>query len=142
MLPLLVDTARAMHDIYWVQAVGPRDSVLGTIKDSLLSRLAEVNVGPSDRMDNNAWFVPGVGVKPVGANFYPRDMSKAEFERATAVGGKRADSLKSLYTMIRRDRSGALTAVPYSQFFAAPNQAAAAKLRQAALLAEDAGLRR
>ena len=54
MPPLLVDAARAMHDIYRVQAVGPRDSVLGMIKNPLSSRLAEVNVGPWDWLDNNA----------------------------------------------------------------------------------------
>jgi len=142
MLPLLIDAAREMHDIFWVQVIGPRDSVLGSIRDSSTRRLAEVQVGPWDREDGNAPFVPGVGAKPAGANFYPRDMTKAEFERAVQGGGARADSLKSWYTMIRRDASGALTVIPYSRFFAASNQRAAAKLRAAAALADDAGLRR
>jgi hypothetical protein len=142
MLPLLVDAAREMHDIYWTQAVGPRDSVLATIADPTSKRLAEVNVGPWDRLDDNVPFVPGVGAKPAGANFYPRDMTKAELEKAVAGGGAHADSLKSPYTMVRRDASGALSAIPYSRFFAAANARAAAKLRQASALADDAGLRR
>ena len=142
MLPLLVSAAREMHGIYWIQAVGPRDSVLGTITDPAARRLAEVNVGPWDRLDGNVPFVDGVGPKPAGANFYPRDMTKAEFERAVAVGGARADSLRSLYTMIRRDASGALVALPYSTYFAAANRRAAGSLRAAAALAHDAGLRR
>ena len=142
MLPLLVDAAREMHGIYWVQAAGPRDSVLATIADAVSYRLAEVNVGPWDRLDNNIPFIPGVGAKPAGANFYPRDMARAEFERAVAQGGKHADSLKSLYTMVRRDPSGALTSIPYSRFFASANVRAAAKVRQAAALAEDQGLRK
>ncbi|MDB4899458.1 MAG: Zn-dependent hydrolase [Gemmatimonadetes bacterium] len=141
MLPLLVDAARLMHGIYWTQAVGDRDSVLASIADPVTRRLAEVNVGPWDRLDDNAPFVPGVGAKPRGANFYPRDMTREEFERATQSGGARADSLKSLYTMIRRDAQGRLTALPYSTYFAA-NRDAAAKVRADAALAEDAGLRR
>jgi hypothetical protein len=141
MLPLLVDAAREMHGIYWIQAVGDRDSVLATIADSTARRLADINVGPWDRLDGNVPFVPGVGPKPAGANFYPRDMSKVEFERAVQGGGVHADSLKSLYTMVRRDASGALTAIPYSTFFSA-NKRAAAKVAQAAALARDPELRR
>ena len=142
MLPLLIDAAREMHDIYWQQVIGPRDSVLARITDPAAKQLAEVNVGPWDRLDNNVPFVAGVGTKPAGANFYSRDMTKAEFEKAIAAGGKHADSLKSLYTMVRRDASGALTAIPYSRYFSAANTRAAAKVRQAAALAEDPGLRR
>ena len=142
MLPLLVDAAREMHDIYWVQAVGPRDSVLGAISDPMTKKLAEVNVGPWDRLDSNVPLLPGVGAKPHGANFYPRDMTKEEFERAVASGGAKSDSLKSLYTMVRRGAGGSLTAIPYSRYFAAAHSRAASKVRQAAVFAEDPGLRR
>ena len=142
MLPLLIDAAREMHGIYWVQAVGPRDSVLASIADPVARQLAEVNVGPWDRLDANVPFVAGVGAKPAGANFYPRDMTRAEFEAATKTPDARSASLKSLYTMVRRAPDGSLTAIPYSKYFAGPNDRAAVKLRQAAALAEDAGLRR
>ena len=142
MLPLLVDAAREMHGIYWEQVIGPRDSVMSKIADPVSHEFAEVNVGPWDRLDNNSPFIPGVGTKPHGANFYPRDMTKEEFERAVASGGAKADSLKSLYTMVRRNSSGALVAIPYSRMFAGPNARAATKLRAAAALADDAGLRR
>ncbi len=142
MLPLLVDAAREMHDIYWQQVIGPRDSVMSKIADPASHEFAEVNAGPWDRLDNNTPFIPGVGTKPHGANFYPRDMTKEEFERAVASGGPKADSLRSLYTMVRRNASGALVAIPYSRMFAGPNGRAAAKLRTAATFAEDAGLRR
>lgn len=142
MLPLLIDAAREMHAIYWQQAYGNRDSLLRSIPDADTRRLVEINVGPWDRLDDNASFVAGVGPKFAGANFYPHDMTKAEFERAVQGGGARADSLKSLYTMIRRDASGQLVVIPYSRFFSASNARAAAKLREAAALADDAGLRR
>ena len=142
MLPLLVDAAREMHGIYWEQAFGSRDSLLRNVPQADLRRLVEINVGPWDRLDDNAPFVPGVGAKPRGANFYPRDMTKEEFERAVATGGPRADSLKSLYTMVRRGAAGSLIAIPYARHFAAANERAAFKLRQAASFAEDPALRR
>ncbi len=142
MLPLLVAAAREMHGIFWEQAIGPRDSVLSTITDASERALAEVTVGPWDRLDGNVPFVRGAGRKPDGANFYPRDMTKNEFAQAVSSGGARADSLKSLYTMVRRGAAGSLVSVPYSRYFAAPNARAAAKLREAAMLADDAGLKR
>ena len=142
MLPVLIEAARAMHDVFWAQSYGNRDSLLSTIRDPLEREFAIINVGPWDRLDNNAPFIAGVGPKPEGANFYPRDMPKAEFEAAVAAGGPRADSLKSLYTMVRRDASGRLIAIPYHVAFAQQHRQAALKLREAAALAEDAGLRR
>jgi hypothetical protein len=142
MLPLLIDAARAMHDAFWMQSYGNRDSLLSGILDPLARRFAELNVGPWDRLDNNAPFIAGVGQKPDGANLYPRDMTKAEFEAAVAAGGARADSLKSLYTIVRRDATGRLIAIPYHVAFAPQHRLAAMRLQEAALLAEDAGLRR
>lgn len=142
MIPLLIDAAREMDGIFWQQAYGDRDALLRTIADPKVRRFAEINYGPWDRLDDNAPFVPGAGAKPDGSNLYPRDLTKAEFERAVAAGGARADSLRSLYTLVRRDAGGALVAVPYHVAFAAPTQRAAAKLREAAALADDAGLKR
>ena len=59
---------------------------------------------------------------------------------ATAIDGGAA--LRSLYTVVRRDSAGGLVAVPYHQAFADASRRAAAKLREAAGLAEDPGLRK
>ena len=56
MLPLLIDAAREMHAIYWIQAFGSRDSLLRNIPQADARRLAEINVGPWDRLDGNAPF--------------------------------------------------------------------------------------
>jgi len=142
MLPLLVDAAREMNGIYWMQAYGNGDSLMRSLSDPAARELADINFGPWDRLDNNVPFVAGVGPKPAGANFYPHDMTRAEFERAVAAGDARADSLKSLYTMVRRGADGSLEALPYSRFFGPANERAATKLRAAAALAENAGLKR
>ena len=131
MLPLLVDAARAMDPIFWMESYGARDALMARITDPSARRLADINFGPWDRLDDNAPFVAGFGRKPDGANYYPSDMTKAEFETAVAAGGARADSLKSLYTVVRRDAAGKLYAIPFHTIFAAQHQLAASKLREA-----------
>lgn len=140
MIPLLIDAADAMNEIFWAEAYGNRDSLVGTVTDPAMREYVMINYGPWDRLDGNAPFVPGVGAKPEGANFYPRDMTKAEFD--SAATGEAGDSLRSLYTLVRRDSAGRLTAVPYHVAFSGPVQAAAAKLREAAAIAEAPGLKR
>jgi len=142
MIPLLIEAAEVMDGLFWRQAWGDRDSLLAALGETDLGRYARINYGPWDRLAGNAPFVPGVGPKPAGSGFYPADMTREEFERATATPGPRADSLRSLYTMVRRGADGGLTPVPYHVVFAAELAVASGKLREAAALAEDAGLRR
>ena len=142
MIPLLIDAARSMDAIYWRQAYGNRDSLLRSIQDPGTRRYAEINYGPWDRLDGNAPFVEGVGPKPEGAGFYPRDMTKEEIEAAVAKSSTLGKALRSQYTVVRRDSAGGLIAVPYHVAYADEIAPAAAKLREAAALAEDAGLRR
>lgn len=136
MLPILIRAAQIMDQLFWYQAYGDRDSLLNALTDPALKRFAEINYGPWDRLDGDKPFVPGVGPKPLGANFYPRDMTKAEFEKAR-LKGKRGQ-----YTFIRRDAQGALKVVPYHQLLKRQLDKAAAYLRQAAALAADPGFKR
>jgi hypothetical protein len=142
MIPLLIDAARWMDSIYWREAYGNRDSLLQSLGDANLRRYAEINYGPWDRLDNNAPFVEGVGPKPKGAGFYPADLSKEELEAAASKEAAAGKALRSQYTIVQRDSIGALTAVPYHQVFAPYLTPAIAKVREAAALAEDPGLRR
>ncbi|MBW3628682.1 MAG: Zn-dependent hydrolase [Gemmatimonadetes bacterium] len=142
MIALLIDAAVAMDEIFWIQAYGDRQQLLDDIEDPATEQFALINYGPWDRLAGNEPFLPGVGPKPAGSNFYPRDVTRAEMEREIASGGARADSLRSLYTLVRRDQAGRLTAIPYHVAFRRQNEWAAARLRQAAELADDRGLRR
>ncbi len=142
MLPLLIQAAQEMDTIFWRQVYSPRDSLLGAIGDPGMRRYVLINYGPWDRLDGNRAFVSGVGARPPGAEFYPRDMSKDEFKRAAGASSAAGNALRGLYTLVRRDSAGGLRAVPYHEAFAEPSRRAAAKLREAAALAEDPGLRR
>ncbi|MGB7903338.1 MAG: hypothetical protein WCF43_01510 [Steroidobacteraceae bacterium] len=137
MLGLFIDAADVMDGLFWRQAYGDRRSLLASLAGHAQQRrFAELNYGPWDRLADNAAFVPGVGPKPPGAQFYPRDMSKEEFERANLPDSR------SEYTVLRRDARGALKTVPYHVEHQAEIEKAARLVEQAAALAEDPGLKR
>ena len=138
MVSLFIEAAQSMDGIFWEQAYGNRDSLLQTVKNPQRRRFVEINYGPWDRLDNNEPFIDGVGSKPPGANYYPEDMTKAEFEQAAQTN----EALDDLYTMVRRLPDGSLTALPYHQFFAASMETAAMRLRDAADLAQNESVAR
>ncbi|HVZ47174.1 MAG TPA: hypothetical protein VG916_00190 [Gemmatimonadaceae bacterium] len=143
MVPLLVDAARAMDPAFRRQSYPAYDSLMAATTDSLTRQYIAINYGPWDRLASDSPFVAGVGPKPAGASFYPADMTKDEFEKAVAAGPRaHADSLKALYTIVKRATGGGFDAVPYHVAFKEYHEAASAKLRAAAALAEDAGLRK
>ena len=113
------------------------------ITDPDARELADINFGPWDRLDNNAPFVPGVGREAGGRELLPARHDQGRVRARGGRGGAHADSLKSLYTMVRRERR-AVHCTPFPTRATSPprTQRAAAKLREAAALAEDAGLRR
>ena len=138
MIPLLIEAAKLMDDCFWYEAYGDKQAktaLLAGATDDARSYIA-LNYGPWDRLDDNKPFLPGIGEKPAGANFYPRDMTLEEFEAANLAGKD------SLYTFLRRDPAGKLITVPYRDVFKAQTTAAAELLEQCADLAPSPGLKR
>lgn len=132
MIGLLIDASQIMDDLFWKQAYGDDyESWLGSIGVAETRLFADQNYGPWDRLDGLKPFIEAVGPKPLGANFYPRDMSKEEFE-AAFLPGKAGD-----YSLIRRNAAGELMLIPYHVAYAAELRAAADLLHQAADLAES-----
>lgn len=136
MIPLLIEAAKIMDTLFWYEAYGERQEILQDLQDDAMREYFAINYGPWDRLNDNEPFVAGVGPKPAGANFYPQDMTKEEFEAADV-----ADKA-SLYTFLRRDEAGALYTIPYHEQFSEQVARAADLLRQAAALTEDAEVRR
>ena len=79
MIPLLIEAAQEMDKVFWKQAYGDKNELLSKL-DEKTRKFAVINYGPWDRLDGNTSFVEGIGEKPVGANFYPKNMTKEEFE--------------------------------------------------------------
>jgi hypothetical protein len=135
-LALLFEVAKIMDELFWLQASGPKDAFLARIQDESAKKFAMINYGPWDRLGDNKSFIAGIGEKPAGANFYPTDMTKEEFE-AYADPNK-----SSLYTIIRRNADGSLRTIWYHDAYKPKLAQAAELMKQAAALAEDAGLKK
>ena len=136
MLPLLFEAATIMHDIYWVEAFGDREALLNSIEDKNTKKFAIINYGPWDRLDGNKPFIESYGAKPKGANFYPADMTKEEFESYDD------ENKASLYTLIRRDEDGTLKTIWYHDAFKEQTEKAAELIKKASELVEEAGLKK
>jgi peptidase M49-like protein len=101
-----------------------------------------INDGPWSRLDSNEPFIAGVPrEKPPHANFYPDDITKDEFNSwlAGLPGFEKAKATGYFYT-IRRDQSGRLMSVPYSEEYREFLEPAAKLLRDAAALTTNATL--
>ncbi len=136
MLPLFFEAADIMHDIFWQQAYGDKAALLDTIEDSYLKKYAMLNYGPWERLNGNKPFIASAGPKPDGANFYPGDMTKEEFDALDNP------AKNSQYTLLRRDEAGNLIVIPYFEAYANEVKKAADLLQKAAALAEDEGFKK
>lgn len=135
MIPLLIETAEIMDELFWIQAYGDKNELLTKIEDSNLIKYTKINYGPWDRLNGNTPFIENIGPKPAGANLYPKDITKEDLENA-------GENYTGLYSMVRRDEKGTLEAIPYSEFFGDQLTIAASKLQQAANLAKDPGFKK
>ncbi|MFM1931523.1 MAG: hypothetical protein RL226_826, partial [Bacteroidota bacterium] len=135
MIPILIQAGEIMNDLFWQESFGVRDTLLAGCKDEQLLQYVHANYGPWDRLNNNTSFIAEYGEKPAGAQFYPLDMTKEEFEAWN-------DPFKtSLYTMVRRDSTGALTSVFYHEYFAEEVSKVASLLREAATITSNASFK-
>ena len=136
MIPLLIEAGEIMNELFWYEAYGDKEALMGKIEDSRLKAYATINYGPWDRLDGNSSFVAGIGKKPDGANYYPPDMTKEEFELADI------ENKTSLYNFIRRDDDGKLYAIPYHEQFKEQVTKVSNILKKASELADDPGLKK
>jgi Peptidase family M49 len=148
----LVQASRILDDIflnqYWsgnpaLYARLQRDSsVLGKAR----LRYFWINKSPWSALDEFKPFLSGVPPrKPEGANFYPEDMSKQQFESwAGSLPQKEQEAAKGFFTVIRwKDSSHReLTSIPYSEEYKDELTRVAGLLREAADLTENPTLQK
>lgn len=130
------EASRLVDEIFWLQAFGEKESILDTVKGNAAKKFVKINYGPWDRLDGNKPFIDGFGEKPKGANFYPTNMTKDEFE------GWDSDEKTSEYTLIRRDENGQLASVPYHIAYKDRIDKIVKLLEQSAQLAENRQLKK
>lgn len=134
----LIGAAQIMDRLFWRQSCCLRDQFLTTIDDPQVREFARINYGPWDRLNGNEPFVEGTPAKPDGAGFYPADMTREEL----AMADLPAQWKRSPYALISRTQYGDLSIVPYHVNFGRDLQEAAALLREAASLSDNASFSR
>jgi hypothetical protein len=102
--------------------------------------LFNIMFGPFDRLENDEPFI-GTEKKPIGANFYPEDMTKEEFENWIKQNTQDEKLFTSEFTVIRR-QNGKLVAIPYSEYYKEPLTKISNLLKEAAEYADNPSLKK
>ncbi len=132
MLGKLIDASKIMDELFWRQAFGENKAAfLAKINDEKVQKFADINYGPWDRLNGDQVFLSGYQDKALGAEFYPRDITKEELNKAIV------EDKTGLYSVIKRDEKGKLYSVAYSIEYAQELEKAAKLLREASTLADD-----
>lgn len=102
-----------------------------------------LNKGAWSELDHDSVFVDGApSAKPAGANYYPEDMTKEEFENwAKNLSSNDREKAHGFFYTIRRDASRNLMLVPYSEEYKQWLEPAASLLREAAALTDNTSLK-
>lgn len=124
-LQLYQKAADEVDAIYWQQYFGDKQALLDSLEDPNERLFATINYGPWNRIDGRS-FLLNYGSKPLGARFYPADMTKEEF-----AAWNNPDK-NSPYTLIQRAADGGLEAVWYHDAYASQIDMIECYLRRAA----------
>lgn len=136
----LVEAARLVNDIF-LQQFWSGDKALyqklqrdNTPLGKARLRYFWIEKGPWDSLNEQKAFMPGVPErKPLGANFYPEDMTKQEFEVwVKTLDPKQKEQAEGFFTVIRRGQDKKLKVIPFSDEYKADLTKAANLLKEAA----------
>jgi len=149
-LAKLIQAARILNPLFmrqlWSQNLETYDKVKAdkTPLGEARAHYYWINKSPWSELDEHKAFLPGVpATKLPGANFYPENMDKGEFENWLKTLSKDEQELATgFFTVIRRDTAGKLRIVAYSQEYQADLEKAAALLKEAATLTPNPSLKK
>ncbi|MFO8073462.1 MAG: peptidase [Polyangia bacterium] len=139
----LIEAAQVMDELFLRQVAEKnpewREQIASDpeLKDTLA--YFDIMYGPWDRLEDHEPFW-GDEEKPLGATFYPEDMTKDEFQQWIEEHPDQEDAFTGYFTVIRRKDDG-LVAVPYSEHYTERLGKAAELLDKAAASAEDERLK-
>jgi hypothetical protein len=145
-LQLLVEASRYMDAIFLRQVSAGNPEWLAQLERSPLAEDRDVlhyfriMFGPWDRLEEHRPFW-GEQEKPLGAGFYPEDLTKEEFEDWLLHHPEDEQDFVSCYTVIRRE-GDRLVAVPYSQVYGEFLEPASRLLEEAAEASDNMSLSR
>jgi hypothetical protein len=148
-LQKLIEAARVIDEIFITQLwsgnaalrkrLSQDESPLGVARLHYFN----LNKGPWSDLDDHAAFLPGVPAKKLpGANFYPEDLTRDEFETWVArMPEEQREDARGFFTIIRRTAEKKLYVVPYNSAYEAELEKAARLLEEAAALTPNASLK-
>jgi hypothetical protein len=110
------------------------------LKLELQLELFNIMFGPFDRLEDDEPFI-GTEKKPLGANFYPEDMTKEEFENWIKQHPEDEKSFTFEFTVIRR-QNGKLIAIPYNEYYKETLEKISLLLKEAAEYTDNPSLRK
>jgi len=144
----LVEASRYVDALFMRQRfAGTNALLLQSLSDQSALGRARVeyfllNKGPWSELDEDRAFLPGVGVKPQSANFYPNDATRAQIDTwMQGLPAAQKSEATGFFTTIRRDAQGNFIAVPYSLEYQGELMAMAQMLREAAALTQQPTLK-
>jgi hypothetical protein len=148
----LVEAARILNDIF-LEQLWSGNPELHTKLQKDVTALGKarlhyfwINKAPWSDIDDYKAFLPSVPPRKLpGANFYPADMTKEDFERwVRNLPAEDQERAKGFFTVLRwRDKpAGSLAIFPYSEEYKEELTRAAGLLREAAGSTENASLRK
>jgi hypothetical protein len=148
----LIEAARVLNEIFMNQLwSGNLDLYRKLQKDPTPLGKARlhyfwINKGPWSNIDDDRAFLPGVPPRKLpGANFYPPDMTKEDFDRWVAgLPAEDQERAKGFFTVLRwQDKKAAsLSIVPYGEEYKDALARSAGLLREAAELTENTSLKK
>ena len=149
-LKKLIEAARVLNDIFLTQLWSGNHALAAKLgRDTTPLGKARLdyfwlNKSPWSEIDDHEAFLPDVPPKKLpGANFYPEDMTREEFEAwAKTLSKPERDQAEGFFTVIHRDANRKLHAVPYSQEYRADLEKSAKLLEEAAGFTDNATLKK
>lgn len=142
----LYEAAKIIDDLFFEQSYSKNNEIKNKLiksekaEDKAALKYFNIMFGPFDRLDENKPFY-GTETKPLGANFYPADMKKDEFEKWIKNNPLDEKSFTSEFTVIKREGSK-LASVPYSEYYREKLLKAAKLLKEAAEYSDNASLKK
>jgi hypothetical protein len=142
----LYQASKIMDEIFLDQVYSKNYQMREVLKkntsetDKLKLELFTMMFGPFDRLEHDAPFIDTLK-KPLGANFYPEDMAKEEFENWIKDHPQDEKAFTNEFTVIRR-KDGGLISIPYSEYWKDKLTEAAKLLKEAAEFADNPSLKK
>lgn len=145
-LKKLIEAAKIIDRLFLLQVYNENPNIQEELlksrnpNDKPYLELFNIMFGPWNRIDHDRPFINSKQ-KPLGAAFYPEDMTKDEFLNHMKKHPEDKEAFESNFTVIRR-KEGKLVAIPYHEYFKNEIEKLTKLLKEVATITTDSTLRK